>query len=258
MAPDPVFIGLDPTAGKRPIHYAALDRDLKIVAQGAGKFDEVVDMLTGYPSAVVAIDAPQSPNQGLMADPARRQQLGLQPHGKGWSNCKVCEYQLRQRGIGLYLTPRDIASAQSWTRMGFQLYAALRAEGFQIIRPGLEAERIMLEVHPHGCFTVLLGHRPLRKDTLEGRLQRQIVLYDEGIDVRDPLDAVEELTRHHLRQGTLSFPGLHTHDELDALVAAYTAYVAARHPEQVTPVGDPDEGQIILPVAPADFKERYR
>jgi hypothetical protein len=41
-------------------------------------------------------------------------------------------------------------------------------------------------------------------------------------------------------------------------VAAYTAYLAARHPERVTLVGDPDEGQITLPVAPAEFKERYR
>jgi len=253
-----VFIGLDPTAGKRPIHYAVLDRDLKIVAQNASKFDEVIDVITGYPSAVVAIDAPQSPNQGLMADPARRQQLGLAPNGKGWANCKVCEYQMRQHGIGLYLTPGDAASAPSWMQMGFRLCESLRAEGFQMYGSGLGAERIMLEVHPHGCFTVLLGHRPVRKDTLEGRLQRQIVLYDEGLDIPDPMNAVEEITRHHLREGTLSFPGLCTHDELDALVAAYTACLAARDPARVTLVGDPDEGQIILPVAPADFKDQYR
>jgi predicted RNase H-like nuclease len=165
---------------------------------------------------------------------------------------------MRRHGIGLYLTPGEAASAPTWMQMGFRLYQALQGAGFEMYRPGLEAARVLLEVHPHGCYTVLLGHRPLRKDTLEGRLQRQIVLYDEGLGVPDPMEAVEEITRHHLREGSLSFPGLYTHDELDALAAAYTAYLAAQGPERVTPVGDLSEGQIILPVAPAEFKDVYR
>jgi hypothetical protein len=255
---DTVYLGIDPTAGKRPINYAVLDQTLKIIAQGAGKFDAVLDVIAAHPSVVAAVDAPQSPNQGLMAQPDYRQKLGLSAKSKAWANCKVCEYQLRQRGVGLYLTPGEAARAPTWMQMGFRLFESLRADGFQLYQPGLNAERLLLEVHPHGCYTVLLGHRPLRKDTLEGRLQRQLVLYDEGIDVPDPMDSVEELTRHHLREGTLTFPGLLEHDELDALVAAYTAYLAARQPERVTLVGDPAEGQITLPIAPSEFKDRYR
>jgi predicted RNase H-like nuclease len=204
------------------------------------------------------VDAPQSPNQGLMAQAEYRQKLGLPPKGKNWANCKVCEYVMRQHGIGLYLTPGEAAGAPDWMQMGFRLFDSLRAAGFQLYQPGLSAERVMLEVHPHGCYTVLLGHRPFRKDTLEGRLQRQALLYDEGLAVADPMDAVEEITRHHLLAGTQTFPGLHSHDELDALAAAYTAFLAARRPERVTLVGDEAEGQITLPVAPGDFKDRYR
>ena len=29
---DMVYVGLDPTAGKRPMHYAALDNQLRLVA----------------------------------------------------------------------------------------------------------------------------------------------------------------------------------------------------------------------------------
>jgi hypothetical protein len=39
------------------------------------------------------------------------------------------------------------------------------------------------------------------------------------------------------------------------VVAAYTAWVAANHPEQITRLGDAQEGQIVLPVA--ELKERY-
>jgi predicted RNase H-like nuclease len=253
-----VFIGIDLTADQRPHNYALLEGDLRVVAQGAGKFDEIVDVITAQPTVMVAIDAPQSPNSGLMADPARRTQLGLPPHGKTWANCKVCEYELRQHGIGLYFTPRTVEAAPPWMQTGFRLYNALRAEGFELYGAGSHTPRRMLEVHPHGCFTVLLGQRPLRKDTLEGRLQRQLILYDEGLAVPDPMEALEEITRHHVRQGLATLPGLLSHDELDALVAAYTAFLAVQQPERITAVGDEAEGQIILPVAPAEFKASYR
>lgn len=253
-----LYLGIDTTAGRRPFTYALLNERLAIQDCGEGRFDEMVDLVTGRRPDVVAVDAPQGPNHGLMARPDVRRRYGLPADGRGWRDCKVCEYELRRHGIGLYLTPGDPARAPAWMQTGFRLYAALRALGYPIWRPGAAGERALLEVHPHGCFTVLLGRRPLRKDTLEGRLQRQLVLYDEGLDVPDPMGAVEELTPHHLRAGTLTFPGLRTHDELDALAAAYTACLADQRPEHVTAVGDPGEGQIILPVAPEAFLERYR
>lgn len=254
----PVYIGIDSTAGRRPFTYAILDDQLRVTACGEGQYMEVLDLVLGFPAAVVAVDAPQSPNHGLMARPEYRKRLGLPPQGAGWRDCKVAEYELRRHGIGLYLTPQDAGRAAPWMQLGFQLYASLRGAGFQPYPAAPAAGRVFLEIYPHSGFTVRLGRRPLRKDTLEGRLQRQIVLYDEGLAVADPMDAVEELTRHHLREGQLAFPGLHTHDELDALMAAFTAFLTVRQPEQVTAVGDPDEGQIIVPIAPADFKERYR
>jgi predicted nuclease with RNAse H fold len=255
---DTVYIGIDPTAGRRPIDYAILDGDLHLLTRGLGRLDKVLDVVRGYPAAVVAIDAPQSLNAGLMASEARRQKYGLPADTRTWAEYKVCEYELRQRGIRLYNTPGEVEAAPKWMRLGFELYNALRAEGFQLYKPNADAPRQMLEVHPHACYTVLLGHVPMRKDSLEGRMQRQLLLFQEGVEIPDPMDAFEEITRHHLLEGTLVLPGLFTHDELDALVSAYTAYVAARHPERVTLVGDPDEGQIVVPVTTADFKEVYR
>jgi predicted nuclease with RNAse H fold len=254
----PVFIGIDPTAGRRPLSYAVLDDRLRLVEKGSARLADVLAAVSHYPEAVVAVDAPYGPNRGLMAQPEYRRRYGLSPDGKTWTNCKVCEYELRRRNIRLYLTPGEAQAAPTWMRLGFDLYAALQAEGFQTYAPDLDAPRRLFEVHPHACYAALLGHLPLKKDTLEGRLQRQIVLYDEGLGVPDPMDSVEEITRHHLREGTLTFPGLFTHDELDALVAAYTAYLAVLRPARVTPVGDPAESQIVLPVAPAELKDFYR
>jgi predicted nuclease with RNAse H fold len=254
-----VYIGLDPTAGRRPFNYAVLDDDLKLlVPRGLGKLDKVLDAIRAYASAVVAVDAPQSLNAGLMASAAYRQSRGLSPKTKTWANYKVCEHELMRRGIRLYSTPGEMEAAPKWMRLGFQLYQALRGDGYEMYQPGSPATRRMLEVHPHASYAVLLGHLPLRKDTLEGRMQRQLVLFQEGLPVPDPMDAFEEITRHHLLEGALHLPNLFTHDELDALVSAYTAFLAARHPGRVTLVGEPAEGQIVVPVAPADFKEVYR
>jgi len=255
---DQVFIGIDPTAGRRPINYAILDDELRLVTRGLGKLDKVLDVVKNYPASVVAVDAPQSPNTGLMASKAQRQKYGLAPDSTTWAEYKVCEYELRRRGIRLYNTPGEVEAAPKWMQLGFELYDALRAEGYVLYQPDRPASRQFMEVHPHACYTVLLDHLPFHKDSLEGRLQRQLLLFQEGLGIPDAMNGFEELTRHHLLEGNLSLPDLLTHDELDALISAYTAYLATQRPKRVTLVGDAKEGQIVVPVSAAEFKEIYR
>ena len=83
------------------------------------------------------------------------------------------------------------------------------------------------------------------------------MLFRAGVGVPDPMAALEELTAHHLLAGDLALPGLLGHDALDALAAAYTACLAGTAPQNITPIGDSDEGQILLPIAPADLKPHY-
>ena len=65
----------------------------------------------------------------------------------------------------------------------------------------------------------------------------------------------EEITRYRLLQGILPLDDLYSARELDALVAAFTAWVAATSPEGVTILGAAEEGQIVLPSA--DLQSRY-
>jgi predicted nuclease with RNAse H fold len=253
MASATVYIGIDPTAGERHMTYAALNARLDILALGSGPFASVVEAVLTYPAAVCAVDAPCQPNAGLLSDPGFREQVGLPVRGSTYTAFRVGEFELRRRGIYLYNTPQEETRLADWVKTGWQLYDRLREAGYADY-PAAGARRVF-ETYPHAVFTVLLGQRPLAKNSLEGRLQRQLLLYDAGLNVPDPMLAMEELTRHRLLTGQLDRLQVYDHDRLDALAAAYTAYCFDREPHRCTAVGHPADGYIIIPTG--DLKPSY-
>lgn len=248
------FIGIDPTAGKRPFVYAALDGDLRMLALGQGEKDEVLAFVAGQRQAVVAVCAPRRPNLRVMERPEVREQLTPQPKPGRWTNFRLAEYLLRQHNIRIPKTPRQEKDCPNWMRMGFKIYRRLEEQGYKPY-PSEGDLHQSVEVYPHASYTALLGLPPFPKHSLEGRLQRQMVLYEQKINVPDPMRFFEEITRHRLLRGLLPEEGVFTPGELDALVAAFTAWRAALHPDEVICLGHPEEGQIILPVA--ELKSKY-
>ena len=180
-----------------------------------------------------------------MADKNYRRRLGLDPKTDNYRVGRVSEYELRRRRIPIFSTPSDKRKAVSWMKAGWNFYDALRKEG--VVEYPRAGSRRMFETFPHGGFTVLIGKRPYMKTMVEGLLQRQLLLYEEGLNIPDPMGLLEEWTRHRVLKGQLSRTGLHSRNELDALMAAYTAFLLEREVERVITVGDPSEGQIILP-----------
>ncbi len=247
------YVGVDPTAGRVPFTYAALDERGRLLALDRGDVQTVLAFIGGQQQAAVAICAPLAPNQGLMAQQEVRQTIQPPPRPGRWTNCRVAEYLIRKRGIRMYLTPSDEADCPAWQRSAFHLVRALREMDFQPYPS--ESPRQYLEVYPHACYTVWLGHAPFPKDSLEGRIQRQLALQDTGLEVPDPMRVFEEITRYRLLQGVLSLDDLYTPEELDALAAAWTAYLALARPEQVTRLGDPREGEVVIPVG--ELQTRY-
>lgn len=250
-----IYLGIDPTAGRRPLNYALLDSRLNIVAESQGDADDLWRAIEPYPDIVCALDAPLMPNQKLLSDPVKRSEVGLPAHTTTYAQFRVCEYKLRSRGIKLYSTPAEVETAPKWMQVGWAFYDKLRELGFETFAPGSKAPRQFLEVHPQASFTVRLGRVPYRPDTLEGRLQRQLLLLEEGVRVNDAMDVLEEMTRHHILRGTLALSGLRTHAALDALASALTAFYAHTKPKEVTLVGDIADGQIVVPTA--QLKEKY-
>lgn len=248
------FLGIDPTAGQRPLAYAALDHEKQLLALGQGDLDEVLAFVAGQRQAVVAISAPRQPNLGLMEKAEVRQSLSPFPRPGRWVDFRVAEYLVRQHNISIPQTRRIEQDCPAWMQTSFKLFRRLEDLGYQTY-PSHNAALQSLEVYPHACYTTLLGLTPFPKNTLEGRIQRQLVLFELKLNVPDAMRIFEEITRHRLLNGILPSENLYTPEELDALVAAYTAWLGATSPDQVSMLGDPEEGQIVLPIK--ELKERY-
>ena len=105
-----------------------------------------------------------------------------------------------------------------------------------------------IETEAQDCFRDLVGQTLLSRRTLEGRIQRALILYDEGLQIDDPMDLFEEITRHKLLQGILPLENIYSSRELDALVTAYLAWMAANRIGQIEMLKD----NMVKPKVQAD------
>lgn len=251
---DSIFIGIDPTAGKHPFVYAAIDADMNLIVINNGVIDEVLAFAAAQTNAYIGVCAPQKTNQGLMRDDHFRNVISPQPTPGRFMNYRVVDYLLIQHNIRTPGVGAEIKDCPGWMKMGFYLYKRLEELGYKTY-PSQDEELIYSEVYPHASYTVLLGKLPFPKNTLEGRLQRQLILYEKGIKIPDPMRIFEEITRYRLLNGILPYDNIYTQEQLDAIIAAYTIYIGVVEPENVIALGDPTEGQVVLPVP--ELKGRY-
>lgn len=243
--PDPISIGVD-TASGSTLTYAVLDHDLKPTAISEGEMDQLVDFVAAQPAAYVAINAPSHTSTGVIRKRLRLEKPGTRTL-RG-AEIRAAEADLRKRGIAVSATPSNPSLCPPWMQLGLSLYSALGARGFKAF-PVADASHVYLETHPHAAFTVLLGCLPLPKPTLEGRLQRALLLFERGVRIHDPMSFLEEITRHRLLHGVLPTDLLLSPQHLDALVAAYVAWVASHRPAEALALGEKGEGSIVLPVS---------
>jgi hypothetical protein len=225
----PIFIGVEVlhSAGRlrKAYVYAALDADRELLAIGQGDQDEVLAYLGGQAAAVAAICAPRS----LKTGPA-----------------KQGEAQLVADGFPLAATPGALKGCPRWMKAGFDLFRRLDEFGYAPF-PDPEADRLCLETRADAVFWQLLGGKLPLPDSLEGRLQRQLILADQGLPLPDAMDFFMEITRFKLVQGELPLENILSSEELRALAAALVAWRAGCEPDQVELLGDPAGGGIVLP-----------
>lgn len=250
---DSVFIGIDPTSANKSFTYAALDKHLNLIALSDGELDDVTAFVAGQQSATVAINAPANVNRGLVREKMKKEML--KPHKIRAAEYRLAEYELRERGIAVSGTPASVGICPAWMQVGFSLYRKLEKMGFKKHTHAETTSHQIIETHPQACYCVLVGDTPLPKPTLEGKLQRQLILYERGVHIKDPMDFFEEITRHKMIKGTWPLELLYLPEQLDALVAAYTAWLVVHKPEQTLSIGDAKEGKIYLPVN--ELKEKY-
>lgn len=146
-------------------------------------------------------------------------------------------------------TPSALENSSLALQRLLRFSSELAASGFQRW-PSPGNERQLIEIHADSAFAVLLGaKKPLPAASLEGRIQRQLALQEKRLDVPDAMEFFEEITRHKLLSGKLPEGKIFSSAELNALVAAFTAWCAYTNPAEVTRLGDAAEGRIILPVS---------
>ena len=242
------FIGIEIASGRHPFIYAALDDQLNLLALTSASLDDLLAFVGNFPSATVAVGAPsQLAHGGTRKRPAKESPLAE-------SEGRAAERELRASGILVPKTPARLDFCSSRVRLGLTLYKRLEKMGAHAY-PSDGNSCKWLETNSHAAFCAMLGQIPMHRRLLEGRLQRQIVLYDAGLQIPEPMDFFEELTRHHLLTGQLPTEPLYSPDELDALAAAYTAWMAAKHPGETTRLGAGEDGYLILPAG--ELKEKY-
>jgi len=172
---------------------------------------EIIRLSQRWSPAVVAIDSPLFLPRGLCC----LDEGCSHPCCNDWAGEKrVAERELYRQGIRLYWTTR-----KSFIKP--MIYRSME------LRRILEAQNMpVIEVYPHASKVRMFGLPIPKKSTRAGRqwLRQRL----EGL--------VPGLREHERRLG---------HDELDAVVAAYTAYL--RGQGQAEAVGDLQEGVIYVP-----------
>lgn len=243
---DSLFIGIDSTSSNKSFTYAALDKGLNLIALSDGELDDVTAFVAGQQSVTVAINAPSGVSRGLIPDKPKKEMLPSKKTRK--MEFRLAEYELRKRGIKITGTPSSVNACPAWVQNGFSLYRKLEKTGFTKYKQEESQTHTYIETNPHACYCVLVGDAPLQKTTLEGKIQRQLILYERGLKIKDPMDFFEEITRHKMMKGIWPHELLYSSDQLNALVAAYTAWLIINKPEGTISVGDEKEGEIFLPI----------
>ena len=232
-----LFVGVDLSA-RRGFDVAALDDERRVRGLWrAATLDLLSAGLAAYAGPmIVAVDAPQTPSDFPLRRPEVRAGLPMPPPAGRFARYRVCDYELARRGIGLYLLPEPGDTPAAWMALGFATFQRMRERHeLRIPRDAADHAATLLEVYPYAGFVTLLGGRPLRKTTREGRALRVEALRRAGLcDIPDA--------------------GL-THDAVDAFCAAFSAW--AWHHGHGCALGRPDEGLIVLPVRADALKERY-
>lgn len=205
------YLGIDLTSSPtRPSAYAVLKRAGALRQVGALRSDqEITSLAQRVRPAYVAIDAPLGLPKGMCC---------LEPScpctAQAADGLRAAEREVISRGFGLYRTTKK------------SIIRGLVYRAIALRRRLEEAGLRVMEVYPYASKVILLGRDLPKKTTPEGR-------------------AVLRARLEPLIPGLAALDRAPNHDELDAIVAAYTAYLFAQG--KAEEVGEETEGTICLP-----------
>lgn len=252
MDSDRVFAGVDLSTGRSGVTVALISGRLEVHSVRRRTPEEAAEEMAACEKITAAFGGPLHSwrTASESAEPiGQALREGKRPRSR------AADGELSRRGIPVRRMPVVASAAPAWMRSAFGLARALAGRGFAEGKGAMDEPRALLETHPGACAAVLLGRLPFGRTNLEGRIQRQLLLIREKMALPDPMRAFEEMTAHHILSGRLALDSVLRPDELDALLAAFTAWRASTGPESVTWLGDDAGGWICLPAK--ELSEKY-
>jgi hypothetical protein len=238
------YIGIDVQAAQKPFYYTALDADLETIACGHGRMGDVLAYLAGQTSAIVAINGPIWAPQAVTVS----SQIGLfggEQNTIGGSQRWVDD-ELSTRGYPIVFVPSAWKKAPVWMERSLELAAEIKRLGY-VVSGNPSSTRFFFETNTDAAYHQITGNSPYDSRSLEGRLQRQLLLYEFGFHLQDPMSFLEEFTRFRLRTSNVPLAQICVAHELRALMAGATAWLLDHRPETLEHLGQNGEPEIILP-----------
>lgn len=193
----------------RATGFALLDADGVLLHAGVLRSDaEILSAIDSSGVRTVAIDCPLGLPAGLCCLEAS---CGCAPSRE--PGIRTSELAVRARGYGLYHTTKR-SIIRPLVYRGMALQGELRARGLRT-----------MEVYPYATKVALFGRPVPKKASPEGLawLVERVAGIVPGVELKAPW----------------------THDELDAVLAAHTAFLLERGRAEA--LGDPAEGCIVVP-----------
>jgi len=250
------YLGIDIGVGVKSVTLVALDENQQVAAISNGNAGDALAFAAGQPAgALVGINATARHNRGRMAREESPDSVVSALPMRKLKGLRQVEFDLLQAGFSDLPTSASAEKTLPFARHGLALVEKLEELGYEHF-PAEESPRQWLEVPADAAFHSLLGVKPLPAETLEGRIQRQLALLDEGLDVPDAMDFFEEITRYRLLKSILPDKNIFPQAELNAWIVAHTAWLADWHPTQVTRFGEEEEGIVFLPCKSKPEREK--
>jgi hypothetical protein len=237
------FVGIDPNNRPPYYHLTAMDSQLNCLAELTGDWEEFTQFVTKSGKVIIAINAPLAINTGYLT------QSNLPKRHPGrWPNCRRVEFELAQQGAPVYFTPNDPRKMPAAMSRGFTMSRRLIDLGYKLSAD--QTENSLIEVPADAAFWSIAQGEMLDQNHLLGRIQRQMILYELGFQVPDPMEFFEEITRFKIKMGNIPFDLVLTPQQLNARIVAYTAQQLWKDPERVAKLGYQQEGFLYLPAEP--------
>ncbi len=216
------YIGIDVQAVQKPYFYSALNADLENIACGHGRLGDVLAYLSGQTSALVAVNGPicfQNAEddlvQGGLFDADQTSQHKVNRTG---------DIELAARGFKPGSSPASGKKVPLWVERSLELTTGIRQLGYRNLDLS-ESSRTFFETQSDAAYWLATGAMPYDSRSLEGRLQRQLLLCEFGFPLKEPMAFLEEFTRFRLRTSQVPMSYIQPAHELRALMSAATAWL---------------------------------